>query len=133
MKHMVCSVLMPRGTADARKFRRLMLEGALRSRGFKSWLGDGDSDCSWLAGRLGDVYLHETVIAHIRRSLAHQFPCRGIGDMRSCFARRMAKVEAHLNSDAFPARDGGGLAALAQDFHVRCAKVAELDGGRLRT
>ena len=108
-------------------------ERALRSRGFKSWLGDGDSDCSWLAGRLGDVYLHETVIAHIWRSLAHQFPCRGAGETRSQFAHRMAKVEAYLNSDAFPARDGGGLAALAQDLHGRCAKVVELDGGRLRT
>ena len=108
-------------------------EGALRSRGFKSWLGDGDSDCSWLAGRLGDVYLHETVIAHIRHSLAHRLPCRGTGETRCQFARRMAKVESYLNSDDFPARDCGGLMALAQDLHKRCAKVAELDGGRLRT
>ena len=75
----------------------------------------------------------ETVIAHIRHSLAHRFPFRGTGEMRSHFARRMAQVESYLNSDAFPARDGGGLAALAQDLHGRCAKVAELEGGRLRT
>ena len=33
-----------------------------------------DDGCSWLAGRLGDVYPHETVINHIRRGLRHNFP-----------------------------------------------------------
>ena len=40
---------------------------ALRGAELKSWLGDADADCSWLAGRLGDVHAHETVISHIRR------------------------------------------------------------------
>ena len=35
---------------------------ALRGSGLKSWLGGGDTDCSWLAGRLGDVFPHETVV-----------------------------------------------------------------------
>ena len=39
---------------------------ALRAAKLKSWLGDADADCSWLAGRLGDVYIHETVISHVR-------------------------------------------------------------------
>ena len=45
----------------------------------------------------------------------------------------MAKVEAFLNSGDFPSRAGGGLEALAQALHRRCARVVELQGGRLRT
>ena len=105
----------------------------LRSSRFQSWLGDGDADCSWLAGRLGDVYLHETVIGHIRHGLDHRCPRRTSGETRNQFARRMAKVESFLNSDDFAARDGGGLTTLAQRLQRRCAQVVELQGGRLRT
>ena len=73
------------------------------------------------------------MIGHIRYGLDHRFPCRAAGETRSQFARRMAKVESHLNSDEFAARDGGGLAALAQSLHSRCAQVVQMDGGRLRT
>ena len=106
---------------------------ALRSGGLKSWLGDADADCSWLAGRLGDVYLHETVISHVRYSLDRRFPRRTHGETRAQFARRMAQVEAYLNSADFQAPGGGGLASLAQALRARCSKVVELEGGRLRT
>ena len=119
----------------APKTQRLaaQFEEALCSSGFASWLGDGDANCGWLAGRLGDVYLHETVIAHVRHSLDHRFPRRTAGETRAQFANRMAKVEALLNSDDFPSRAGGGLESLAQALHRRCARVVELQGGRLRT
>ena len=106
---------------------------ALRSVGLKSWLGDADEDCSWLAGRLGDVYPHETAISHIRRGLEQRFPCRSSGETRAQFARRVARVQDYLNSDDFQAPDGGGLASLAQSLHRRCARMMELEGGRLRT
>ena len=99
----------------------------------KSWLGDADADCSWLAGRSGDVYLHETVISHIRYGLDHRFPCKTHGETRVQFARRMAQVEAYLNSAEFKAPNGGGMASLAQALHTRCSRVIELEGGRLRT
>ena len=119
----------------ARRRQRLaeLFEAALRSSRFQSWLGDGDADCSWLAGRLGDVYLHETLISHIRYCLDHRYPRRTSGETRKQFARRMVKVVSFLNSDDFAARDGGGLAALALSLHRRCAQVVELEGGRLRT
>ena len=119
----------------ARRSQRLTapFEEALRSSGLTSWLGNGDADCRWLAGRLGDVYLHETVIGHIRHGLDHRFPRHTSGETRNQFARRMAKVESHLNSDDFAGRAGGGLAALAPSLHRRCARVVELQGGRLRT
>ena len=106
---------------------------ALRCSRFASWLGDGDADCSWLAGRLGDVYLHETVIGHIRHGLGHRFPRLTAGETRAQFARRMAKVAEFLNSDDFPSSATGGLQALAQALHRRCARIVELQGGRLRT
>ena len=98
----------------------------------KSWLGDADADCSWLAGRLGDVYPHETVISHIRRGLDHRFPRSTPGETRSRFANRMAKVQEYMNSAEFKARDGGGLASLAESLRERCRLLALLNGERLR-
>ena len=106
---------------------------ALRAAKLTSWLGDADADCSWLAGRLGDVYPHETVISHVRRSLESRFPRSNPGETRARFANRMAKVQAYMNSDEFKARDGGGLASLAQSLKKRCRLVSELQGERLRT
>ena len=106
---------------------------ALRGAKLKSWLGDADADCSWLAGRLGDVYPHETVINHIRRALDHRFPRSVPGETCGRFANRMAKVQAHMSSDELQARDGGGLASLTGSFRERCHRVVELDGERLRT
>ena len=106
---------------------------ALRKAKLKSWLGDADADCSWLAGRLGDVYVHETLISHVRRALEHRVPRSAPGETRARFARRMAKVEAYINSPEFKARDGGGLAALAESLRARCQRVSLLKGERLRT
>ena len=50
---------------------------SLRAAGFRSWLGDGDADTTWLAPRLGDFYPHETLISHIRRLMSHKFAHKG--------------------------------------------------------
>ena len=47
--------------------------------------------------------------------------------------RRMSKVQDYMNSTDFKARDGGGLAALAQSLRERCRRVCLLEGERLRT
>ena len=106
---------------------------ALRTAKLKSWLGTEDDDCSWLAGRLGDVYPHETVISHIRRGLDHRFPRATPGETRNRFAGRMAKVQSYMNSAEFATRDGGGLAALAECMRERFRRVGILQGERLRT
>ena len=106
---------------------------ALRGAKLKSWLGDADADCSWLAGRLGDAYPHETVISHIRRGLDHRFPRSTPGETRAKFARRIAKVQEYMNSSEFQARDGGGLASLAEALRERCRRLVFLKGERLRT
>ena len=97
------------------------------------WVGDADADCSWLAGRLGDEYPHETVISHIRRGLEHRFPRSTPGETRARFANRMSKVQEYINSSNFTAKDGGGLDALAKSLRERCRRVSLLKGERLRT
>ena len=106
-------------------------DDALRGAKFKSWLGNSDADCNWLAGRLGDVYPHETVISHIRRGLSHRFPRSTPGETRN--KNRMKRVHDYMNSVESTARDGGGLAALAASLHERCARVSALKGERLRS
>ena len=106
---------------------------ALRGAKLKSWLGDADADCSWLAGRLGDVYAHETVISHISRGLDHRFPRSTPGETRARFANRMAKVQGYMNLAEFQARDGGGLASLVEFLRERCRRLAHLNGERLRS
>ena len=106
---------------------------ALRTAKLKSWLGDEDADCSWLAGRLGDVYPHETVIGHIRRGLDHRYPRSTPGETRGRFAGRMLKVQEYMNSAEFAVRDGGGLTAVAECMRERFRRVVELKGERLRT
>ena len=106
---------------------------ALHAAKLRSWLGDEDDDCSWLAGRLGDVYPHETVISHIRRALDHRFPRSTPGETRARFVNHMSKVQEYMNSEQFKARDCGGLLALAESLRERCRRLVLLEGERLRT
>ena len=86
----------------------------------------------WLAKKFGDVYLHETAIAHIRRLLGTQFVCGALHESPSQFKQRMRKVEDFMNSDDFAAANGGrGLLGLAKDLHKRCEAVIQLKGERI--
>ena len=102
-------------------------------RALRGWLGNGDADCRWLAGWLGDVYPHETVIGHIRRALNRRFHRSTPGETRNRFKNRMQRVEDYMNSNEFAARDGGGLGSLAVCLHERCSRVSALEGERLRS
>ena len=95
--------------------------------------GNNDAECSWLAGRFGDVYPHETVINHTHRGLSHRFPRSTPGETRIRFKNRMKRAEDYMNSSESRARDGGGLAALSASLHERCARVSALKGERVRT
>ena len=46
---------------------------ALRQAGFRSWVGDECDSASWMVRKFGDVYPHETAIAHVRRLLDTDF------------------------------------------------------------
>ena len=84
-----------------------------------------------MAARFSDAYIHETLIAHIRRALDHKFPRAEPGESYTQFRTRMDKVEAYLNSDDFAARENGGLHALAKDLRSRCRAVIARQGARL--
>jgi hypothetical protein len=105
---------------------------ALQDAGFTSWIGDNDGSAKWLVAKWGDVYLHETVISHIRRLLEHKFRSDKLAETHVHFGRRMQKVVRHMNSADF-ARDaaGGGLPSLARDLRARCEQVILLKGERL--
>ena len=102
---------------------------------FTSWVGpDLTSDTTWLAKKWGDVYLHETVHAHIHRSLGTDFACRRLHETRSQFVVRAKKVELYMNSPNFKGMAGGrGLMGLAKDLRARCKQVVQLEGERIPT
>lgn len=82
--------------------------------------------------KLGDLYLHETAISHIRRLLADDFACTHLGETPVHFRGRMLKVENHMNSLAFARADGGGgLEKLAKQLRSRCQEPIRLKGERL--
>ena len=105
--------------------------GALAEAGMRSWLGGLADSTKWLVPRLGDFYLHETAIAHIRRLLDGEFRSDALHETVGQFKARMKKVEAHMNSDAFAAPGGRGLYGLAQEMRARCEELVRRKGGRL--
>ena len=105
---------------------------ALDEAGFVSWVGGNHASTAWLVAKWGDVYLHETVISHVRRLLGTDFSCDRLGETPSQFVKRMKKVERYMNSDAFAASNGGrGLAGLAKDLPARCKQVIKRKGQRI--
>ena len=105
---------------------------ALEEAGFTSWIGGNHESTSWLAAKWGDVYLHETVISHVRRLLDTVFTCTRLGETPMQFARRLKQVEDFMNSDEFAKEDGGrGLLGLAKDFPARCQMVIDAQGARI--
>jgi hypothetical protein len=105
---------------------------ALDDVGLTSWIGDNHGTTSWLAPKWGDVYLHETVISHIRRLLDTDFAYTSLGETPAHFATRMKKVERFMNSAAFAKRDGGrGLMGLAKELQGRCDLAIKRKGERI--
>ena len=106
--------------------------GALEEAGFTSWVGtDNHASTKWLVKRWGDVYLHETVIAHIRRLSEEDFACRRLYETPSQFRQRLQKVEDLMNSADFAAAGGRGLPGLAKELRSRCLQVIKLKGERI--
>lgn len=105
--------------------------GALAEAGFRSWVGTQGSTTRWMCSKWGDVFLHETAIAHIRRLLAGQFASSRVCESFEQFEQRMQAVQEHMNSDAFAAEDGDGLRGLAKELHTRCREVVARKGERL--
>lgn len=101
---------------------------ALHEAGFRSWVGDSTE---WLVKKFGDMYLHETVIAHIRRLLDNDFAANKLFETPNQFRVRMKKVEDHLNSDAFASPGGMGLEGLARELRARCEDMILRKGERL--
>jgi len=105
---------------------------ALSKAGFTSWVGGNHATTSWLAKKWGDVYIHETVIANVRRLLDSDFMCTRLCETPAQFRSRMKRVEEFMNSPGFARADGGrGLAGLARELLERCERVKQEKGGRI--
>ena len=95
-----------------------------------SWVGeDLESSTAWLAKKFADVYLHETVDAHIHRLLDTDFACRRLEETVPQFMVRAKKVEKYMTR--FAAKDGRGLQGLAEDLRARCQEVVNRKGERI--
>ena len=102
---------------------------AVNAAGMRSWLGD--TPATWLAPRFGDVYLHETVISHIRRLLDTRFTCTHINETPKQFRKRLNAVQDHMNSEDFSAKGKAGLTDLAKSMRARCEEVVSRQGDRI--
>ena len=91
-------------------------------------MGDAEADTSWLSGKLGDLYLHETCVSHIRRLLATNFRRTSLAESPGQFCRRMARVEQYMNEEM---GEGGSLQRLGKELHERATKLIKLRGERL--
>ena len=98
---------------------------------FRSWVECHGGDCRWLAKMLGDWYLHETVVSHVRRLLQSQFARKSLHETPGQFAARMKKVEHHMNYVMGRSAPGEALLNLGQRMHKRSEDMIKLKGERL--
>ena len=108
-----------------------VFKGALVEAGFRSWISEVGSDTTWVAAKLGDVYLHETAISHVRRLLATKFVCTHVEETVGQFNKRMEAVENFMNSEDFKQHGGRGLLGLSRGLRDRCQQVIDLKGSRI--
>ena len=104
---------------------------ALERAGFRSWVGGKEDSAEWMVRKFGDVYIHETVISHVRRLLDGEFAHRQVHETPEHFKVRMDKVVRHMNSAAFVACGGSGVSGLAKQLRDRCEEVVRRKGERL--
>jgi hypothetical protein len=100
-------------------------DAGLRGGQFTSWVDDGSK---WLAPHCGDLYLHETVISHVRRLLYSKWARKALYETPVQFAARMLKVEHYLNYDM---GEGESLLKLGKELHQRSEDLKKLKGERL--
>ena len=117
--------------AAAHERLHVSFAGALHDAGSKSWTGDGTDSTKWLVKLFGDVYLHETVISHIRRLLDTDFASKKLCETPTQFKARMKRVEDFMNSDGVSPPWGTGLLGLAKELLPRCEEVVKRKGERI--
>ena len=110
---------------------QITFAGALKEAGFHSWIGGSADSAKWLVKKFGDVCLHETAIAHIRRLWDGELAHNKLHESPAHFAKRMQQVADHMNSPEFAAFGGKGLMGLAKELRNRCVEVVQRQGERL--
>ena len=80
---------------------------------------------------VGDLYLHETVISHVRRLLATKFMRKALNEKPWEFKARMLKVEKYMNYEMGKNGRGKALQELGDTLHQRSEALKQLQGERL--
>ena len=78
------------------------------------------------------MYIHETVISHVRRLLDNEFTRSRLDETPAQFALRIEAVQAFMNFQGF-AREGcgRGSAGLARELRSGCELVISRQGERI--
>ena len=77
------------------------------------------------------MYLHETVISHVRRLLATKFMRKILNEKPWEFKARMLKVEKYMNYEMGKNGRGQALLELGDSLHQRCEDLKQRQGERL--
>ena len=105
--------------------------GALAESGMRSWVSGIGDDTSWLAAKLGDLFVYETAISHIRRLLAEKIVCTQLHETVPQFKLRMQAVQDYMTSESFSPAGGRGLKRLSSELHARRRAVIGRGGERI--
>ena len=83
-------------------------------------------NCGLQPGQLGDVLLHETAVAWIRRRERKTVPTRAWEESREALAKRLKQVVSDFNANY-------DVESLCRQFPRRLELVAEGEGKKLKT
>ena len=103
----------------------------LEQSGFRSWVSATSDSAAWMVKSFGDVYLHETDIAHIWKLLDGKFAHHKLHEPPVHFMERMRQVEDHMDSSDFAAIHGKALMGLAIELRPRCEQLIRRQGESL--
>ena len=98
-------------------------KGALQACGLKNFMGN---NCGLQPGQLGDVLLHETAVACIRRRERKTVPARAWEETREALAQRPKAIARDVNAKH-------DIDSLCRKFPERLQLLVDGKGKKLRT
>lgn len=98
-------------------------KAALRDNGLRNYMGD---NCGLQLGQLGDVLLHETAVAWVRRRERQTAPTRAWEETREDLGHRLKEIVNEFNIKY-------DVEALCRAFPHRLQKLVDGKGNKLKT
>ena len=98
-------------------------KSVLRECGLKNFMGD---NCGLQPGQLGDVLLHETAVAWVRRRERKTVPAPAWAETREAFGQRLKGIAQDFNNRY-------DVESLCRGFPKRVQQLVDGNGKKLRT